>query len=94
LLSSSPLVGMLLIIAMLTSSTSVKVKAAVSLLAAAVVPSSQNGALALPDLVPMLVVVVVHALLTPDLTAASGSILLPTTIARTPTVTTTLDFPA
>jgi len=58
-----------------------------------VVPSSQNGALALLDLALTLVVVVAHALLTLDLMAASGSTLLPATIVKTPTPTTTLDFP-
>jgi len=58
-----------------------------------VVPSSQNGALALLDLALTLVVVVAHALLTLDLMAASGSTLLPATIVKIPTPTTMLDFP-
>jgi len=77
---------------MLMNTTGAKTLAAVSSLELALLPTSMNSALEVSEDVPLLVVVVVVANLILDLMVASSFIPTSTTIAKTPTVTTTPDY--
>jgi len=87
------LVGTLLITVMLILSTGVRDKVAVSSLVPAPHPSTPNSAPALLEVVLRPEEEVVHVLLMPVPTTASGSTPTTTTIARTPMLIAMLDFP-